>query len=351
MPGAIVAQHVSKWFRRRPAGQADTLKETLLSGFRRSTPEEKFWALDDVSFSIEPGQMVGLVGANGAGKSTLLRLVGGVGRPDQGQISAHGRIGALLDLGAGFHPDLTGRENVFISGVITGLTRREVAQRFDEIVNFAELEAFIDTPLRAYSTGMQMRLAFAVAAHIDPEILLIDEVLAVGDVAFQRKCLERINAFKRNGCTILFVSHDAMSVKRLCDQAIWLRKGKLVTQGPSEVVVGAYTAEMSAETRRRTVDAQEITHTPGGIALVPMQNRFGSREIELTAVRLLGSHGYPITEIDSGEGLQVEIAYQANQPVKSPIFGISITRGDDTLCYDTSSEAAGQKFDLLSGSG
>lgn len=351
MAKAIVAQHVSKWFRRRSPDRAYTLKETFLNGFRSRSAQDKFLALDDVSFSIEPGQMVGLVGANGAGKSTLLRLIGGVGRPDQGQITARGRVGALLDLGAGFHPDLTGRENVFISGVITGLTRHQVAQRFDEIVSFAELDAFIDVPLRAYSTGMQMRLAFAVAAHIDPEILLIDEVLAVGDVAFQRKCLERIDTFKRNGCTILFVSHDAMAVKRLCDEALWLRKGKLVTQGPAEVVVGAYTAEMSAETRRRTDDATEIAQTPGGVDLVPMQNRFGSREIEIISIRLLGNHGHPVAELDSGEGLQVEVAYQANRPIEGPIFGISITRSDDTLCYDTSTEAAGQKFGILNGSG
>ncbi|MEW6421922.1 MAG: ABC transporter ATP-binding protein, partial [Deinococcota bacterium] len=221
MQGWIEVREVSKRFRRYRRDRPRTLKEWVLSGLRTLEPDEVFWGLRDVSFEVEPGQMVGLIGHNGAGKSTLLRLIGGVGRPDSGSIRTRGRIGALLDLGAGFHPDLSGRENVFILGVIAGLTRREVARRFDAIVAFAELEAFIDQPLRTYSSGMEMRLAFAVAAHTDPNILLIDEVLAVGDLAFQRKCTERIRQFREDGCTIVIVTHDMTQARELCDRVLW----------------------------------------------------------------------------------------------------------------------------------
>jgi lipopolysaccharide transport system ATP-binding protein len=216
-----------------------TLQEVVIRGFRwRRT--DYFWALADISFRVNPGRMVGIMGFNGAGKSTLLRLVAGVGFPTGGRIELKGRIGAILDLGVGFHPELTGRENVFVSGVASGLTRREVADRFDSIVAFSELEAFLDYPLRTYSTGMHMRLAFAVASHIEPEVLLIDEVLAVGDMAFQRKCMDRLASFKNNGCTGLIVSHGTEAVLRLCDDVIWLDRGRIVTYGPAEDVVRQY---------------------------------------------------------------------------------------------------------------
>jgi lipopolysaccharide transport system ATP-binding protein len=244
VPAAIEVRGVSRAYRRYSADRAWTWQEAIVRGLRRA-PAETFWALREVSFSIAPGRMVGVVGHNGAGKSTLLRLVGGVGRPDAGQITVRGRIGALLDLGAGFHAELTGRENAYIGGVISGLTRAEVAARFEAIVRFAELEDFIDSPLRTYSSGMIMRLAFAVAAHIEPEVLLIDEVLAVGDLAFQEKCLERIRAFKAGGCTILLVSHDAGQVADLCDEALWLRGGRLAAHGPAAAVAGEYISAMT----------------------------------------------------------------------------------------------------------
>ncbi len=350
MSGSITVEKISKWYRKYHAGRPETLKEALLSGLRRMQPAEQFWALQEVSFTVPSGRMLGVVGANGAGKSTLLRLVGGVGFPDRGSIRVQGRIGALLDLGAGFHPDLTGRENVFINGIISGLTRREVAERLDEIIAFSELEAFIDNPLRTYSTGMQMRLAFAVAAHIDPEVLLVDEVLAVGDLAFQRKCLDRIAQFKRSGCTILLVSHDTSTIKNLCDEALWLRRGQVAAHGPTEVVVGAYVAEMSAETRRRTPEAQPAILTPSGTELRMNQNRFGSQEISLNEVRLLSKHGFAVKELESGEALRVEIDYTASQPVSEPIFGVAITRPDDLVCYDSSNQTA-LKLGVLQGQG
>ena len=252
MPDAIIVQGVAKQFRRYQANRPRTLKEAVVRRFHGVRPVERFWALRDVSFSVSSGRMLGMIGANGAGKSTLLRLIGGVGRPDQGSVQVHGRIGALLDLGVGFHPELSGRENVFISGVIAGLTRREVAQRFESIVAFAELQRFMESPLRTYSTGMQMRLAFAVAVHTAPEILLIDEVLAVGDASFQQKCLQRIAQFKAEGCAIVLVSHDTTLIQQLCDEVLWLRAGRVVAQGNPDMVVGQYLDALSAETRRRT---------------------------------------------------------------------------------------------------
>jgi lipopolysaccharide transport system ATP-binding protein len=351
MPDAIIVQNLSKSFRRYHADRPTTLKEALLRGLRQIAPAERLWALRDVSFRIAPGRMVGVVGPNGAGKSTLLRLIGGVGRPDQGSVEAHGRIGALLDLGAGFHPDLTGRENVFVNGVIAGLTRHEVARRFDSIVAFAELEEFIDNPLRTYSTGMQMRLGFAVAVHTEPEILLIDEILAVGDLAFQRKCLDRIAQFKDEGCTIVLVSHDADSIQQLCDEALWLRRGKLVAYGPADVVAGQYIEEMSAETRRRTPATHPVAHTPTGAELRVNENRFGSLEMEIEAVRLLDPAGFPVTELDSGDPLHIEIEYLTPQPIKAPIFGVIISREDGFICYDTHTAAAGLILPTIQGRG
>jgi lipopolysaccharide transport system ATP-binding protein len=254
MDDAIVVQGLSKQFRRYHHDRPWTLQEAFLRGLRRMRPVERFSALCDVSFSVAPGRMLGVVGQNGAGKSTLLRLIGGIGRPDAGRVKIRGRIGALLDLGAGFHPDLTGRENVLIGGVINGLTLREVTERFDAIVAFSELREFIDNPLRTYSSGMWMRLAFAVAVHVEPEILLIDEVLAVGDLAFQRKCIERITQFKAKGCTIVLVSHDVGLIRGFCDEALWLREGRLVAHGAADEVVSQYVTEVDAGAPRLAAD-------------------------------------------------------------------------------------------------
>ena len=256
MDHSVVVKGLSKQFHRYHADRPWTLHETLTRGLRRFRAFDRFWALRDVSFAVAPGRMLGLIGSNGSGKSTLLRLIGGVGRPDEGSIEVHRRMGSLLDLGTGFHPDLTGRENVFVNGVISGLTRREVAERFDSIVAFAELEAFIDNPIRTYSTGMQMRLGFAIAVHAEPEILLIDEILSVGDHSFQHKSFERIARFKSQGCTIILVTHDTSVVREVCDEAIWLNSGRLVLHGhPDEVVDQYIAASDAAMDQRATVNA------------------------------------------------------------------------------------------------
>jgi lipopolysaccharide transport system ATP-binding protein len=259
MDYAIVVKDLSKRYYLYHGDRPWTLHETLVKGFYRLQPREQFWALRDVSFNVAPGRVVGVIGSNGSGKSTLLRLIAGVGRADAGYIKVSQRIGGLLDLGTGFHPDLTGRENVFVNGVISGLTRREVTQCLDSIVAFAELESFIDNPIRTYSTGMQMRLGFAIAIHARPEMLLIDEILSVGDHSFQRKCLERIKQFKNEGCTILIVSHDTGQIGEFCDEAIWLKSGRLIVHDRPDVVVDQYiTAADAAMNQSISVD-EEIT--------------------------------------------------------------------------------------------
>jgi lipopolysaccharide transport system ATP-binding protein len=242
----ITVRGVSKQFRKYPPQRPSTLHEALTRGFRKLRPSETFWALRDIDLDVPPGASMGLVGANGAGKSTLLRLIAQVGRPDTGTIEVRGQMSALLDLGTGFHPDLTGRENVVLGGVISGLSRTEVRRRFDEIVAFAELESFIDNPLRTYSTGMRLRLAFSVAALAEPEILIIDEVLAVGDLAFQHKCALHIERLKAMGCTMLVCSHDPGLIRELCDTAAWLEAGRIASIGPAEPVLDGYIHALEA---------------------------------------------------------------------------------------------------------
>lgn len=239
---SIAVEGLSKryWLRgRRPV----TLQEALAAAIGAWRAPHEFWALQDVSFHVPAGESVGIVGDNGAGKSTLLRLICGLGRPTRGSTRVEGRVAALLELGAGFHPQLTGRENLYVSAIVSGLRRKEVDARLDEIVEFAEVGAFLDQPLRTYSSGMQMRLAFSVAVHVDPSVLIVDEALAVGDTRFQARCVERIERFHRQGRTLLVVSHDLGLVRRVCQRAIQLRHGRVVRDGPAGAVVDTYLRE------------------------------------------------------------------------------------------------------------
>jgi lipopolysaccharide transport system ATP-binding protein len=335
----IVVDGVGKRFQRYRADRPWTLQEVIQGGFRRIKAVETFWALRDVHLSVPSGRMVGIIGHNGTGKSTLLQLMSKVMHPDEGRVRTQGRIGALLSLEAGFHPDLTGRENVFISGVINGLTRQEVADRFDSIVAFAELEQFIDMPLRTYSSGMKMRLGFAVSTHVRPEILLMDEVLAVGDLAFQRKCLERIRQFKAEGATIVLVSHATEMIGELCDEALWLRSGRVMAHGKAGDIVNQYVRD--TETRRRTPASHPILHTHTGMELRLHENRIGSLELEITSVSVSGADGVPISEVEVGDSLRVEVSYHAKTPVPSPILQVRIRRHDGALCYEANTESSG----------
>jgi homopolymeric O-antigen transport system ATP-binding protein len=243
---AVVVHELGKRFRRYRGDRPRSIKEAIFRGLRGVRPAETFWALRHIGFDVGPGRILGLIGHNGAGKSTLLRLIGGVGRPDEGRISVRGRVTGLLDLGAGFHPDLSGRENVYVNGIVAGLTRADVRRRFDAIVDFAGLATAIDSPLRTYSQGMRQRLGFAVAVHTDPDVLLIDEMLAVGDQQFNRKCLDRVARFKQAGCAIVLASHRLGSVGEFCDEAIHLRHGEIVSRGPAADVVLGYEREERA---------------------------------------------------------------------------------------------------------
>ncbi len=326
----ISVQGLGKKFRRNSAERPFKIKHLLTGKFFKKK-YESFWCLRDVTFEVARGQMTGIIGPNGSGKSTLLRLIGGVGKPDEGILSVNGKIGALLDLGAGFHDDLNGRDNIYISGVVAGLTRRQISERFDEIVDFADLEYFLDSPLRTYSSGMRMKLAFAVATHIDPDILLIDEVLSVGDLTFQNKCLERINQFKNIGCTMLLVSHDIGQIIKFCDSALWLKNGKVKGYGSPDEITTAYEEESSNETRRRTPSDHSMNHTLKNNHLKLNENRFGSLEVELSDVRLTDNCGNPVQKINSGDSLRIEIEYVSHIPAEAPIFGVKIFNKDDQM--------------------
>src|SRR5215468_2573362 len=246
MPPAITLTHVSKVYRRYSGKQFATLKSAFLqrSIVNDLRPSETFPALTDVSFTVPKGSTYGVIGRNGSGKSTALKLVAGITKPTSGRVTVQGRISALIELGAGFHPEISGRENVFINGIMLGLTKKEIQRRFDEIVEFAELTEFIDAPVKTYSSGMYMRLGFAVAIHVDPDVLLVDEVLAVGDEGFTHKCLDKFGEFKRRGKTILLVTHSLGLVERFCDEALWLDGGKLKGSGDPKRIVGAYLTDI-----------------------------------------------------------------------------------------------------------
>jgi lipopolysaccharide transport system ATP-binding protein len=339
MRDAVVVQDLGKRFRRYRADRPSTIHETLLRGFWKLAPTEYFWGLKDVNFRIAPGRMVAVVGRNGAGKSTLLRLIGGVGRPDKGSIQVCGRVRGLLTLGAGFHPELTGRENLFVNAIIGGLTHREVEARLETIVAFSELEEYIDSPLRVYSSGMQMRLAFSIAIHSDPDILMIDEVLAVGDLAFQRKCLDRIEQVKTSGCTIIVVSHDAGMARELCDEALWLRAGRLEAQGPCSGVIDKYLADAG------TISWSHLPVANTTPAAVPEQHpkeelRDELHKFEITGVRVLGVDDSANRKIDSGSPLSIEISFVARRLIEVLNFSVAIRRPDGVSCCDMSTQGS-----------
>lgn len=351
MADAIIARKIGKKFYRYHTDRPWTLHEALIRGLHKIRPEEVFWGLRDVSFTIPAGQIVGVIGHNGAGKSTLLRLIGGVTRPDEGEIKTVGRIGGFLDLTAGLRPDLTGRENVFVSGVISGLTRNQVKQKFDSIVDFAEVEEFIDNPLRTYSDGMRLRLAFAVAAHTNPDILLVDEVLAVGDMAFQRKCFRRFEQFKKDGCTIFLVTHDVEQVRTLCNRALWLRSGAVAAFGNPDEIVPRYAGEMQQKIMAQKAEVQPVKNQSQSISSHIKTKQTISNEVVITGVRLENRIGEPVSEINSGDSLSVEISYQVHQTVKKPIFIIFINDENQKICCTTNTLETGLSLPALNAAG
>lgn len=328
----IVVESLGKRFRKYHHDRPTTIMEAALAGWRRMKPTEQFWALQDISFCVAKGQMLGILGHNGAGKSTLLQLIGGVGRPDAGQVKIQGRIGALLDLGAGFHSDLTGRENIFVTAISSGMTRREVRRRMQAIIEFAELKPFIDSPLRTYSTGMQMRLAFSVAVHTAPDIFLVDEHLSVGDQAFQAKCIERISQLKSRGCAIVLISQSADQVKNLCDQALWLDQGKVIAHGDPHTVASRYARNMDAKS-------------------LPKSQQIYSCEVEILSASCLDQSLEERTEFRSGEALVVAIDYFTHRPIPNCIFVVSISNTEGEIYFNTHTATAGLVVPLELGKG
>jgi ABC-type polysaccharide/polyol phosphate transport system ATPase subunit len=367
---AIELVNVSKIYRRYSGRQFSTLKSALLqrSILRDLRPDQTFPALTNVSFSVPRGSTYGVIGRNGSGKSTALKLVAGITKPTSGAVRVDGRISALIELGAGFHPEISGRENVFINGIMLGLSKREVHERFDEIVDFAELRDFIDAPVKTYSSGMYMRLGFAVAIHVNPDVLLIDEVLAVGDEGFTHKCLDKFAEFRRRGKTILLVTHSLNLVERFCDEALWLDAGEAMTHGDPKRVVGAYLTKVEegeetllaattaraveeatrgrdGQQRLRGQEGQELPAEAHGQVEHPAdptsdmfqatEGRWGSREVEITDVAFLDRAGEVAFVYHTGDPLSIRLKVRAARPVDDFVFGIGVFNADGVCCYGT----------------
>jgi ABC-type polysaccharide/polyol phosphate transport system ATPase subunit len=322
-PGEIAVEHAGRSFKVYPR-ESRRLKDVVVAR-GRSRPAE-IVALRHVSFRVEPGSAVGLVGRNGSGKTTLLRLISGIIKPTSGRVDVGGRVGSLLELGAGFHPDLTGRENVFLNGSIHGLKRAYVREQLDEIVAFAGLEEFIDLPVRTYSSGMYMRLGFAIAAHIDADLLLLDEVFAVGDEQFQRKCFGKIFEFKQRGGTIVFVSHDASAVERLCDRAILLRDGSVEFDGPTHDAIVRY--------RQLLAGDRDPAERAAGL------NEWGSGEARIDEVEVLGPEGQPREQLLAGESLAVRVRIVAREPLPAPRLSLELRDSSGLLIAGTGRSTA-----------
>jgi lipopolysaccharide transport system ATP-binding protein len=345
---AIQVEHLSKRYRlgarrapyrtlretitdvvRRPFSRNGHAQAHRANGAVRSADDTTLWALRDVSFTVTAGEVIGVIGRNGAGKSTLLKVLSRITEPTEGEITIHGRVGSLLEVGTGFHPELSGRENVFLNGAILGMKRTEITRKFDEIVAFAEVEKFIDTPVKHYSSGMYMRLAFAVAAHLEPEILLIDEVLAVGDLTFQKKCLGRMSTIAREGRTVLFVSHNMGAVTRVCQRCVWLDGGQVAADGPAAEVVGRYQAEsVTAQAEWRRLDSM-----PRG-------------DVAFLEVRAESSEGRASAHFRADEPVTIRMRYAVQRPLSGCQIGARLSNAEGVMLF-TTGDADGNSVSAL----
>jgi len=345
---AVEVQGVSKRFRLQHE-RYRSFQEFAVNVFQRRRSTEEFWALKDVSFAVEQGRSFGIVGENGSGKSTMLKLITGILRPTEGTLRVNGRLAALLELGAGFHPDLSGRENIYLNASLLGFSRREIERRFDAIVDFAELDRFIDTPLKHYSSGMTVRLGFAIAINSDPDILITDEVLSVGDEAFQRKCIDRIDGLIRHGKTIILVSHGLDLVRSVCQDAIWLDHGRVRAAGASQEVIDAYLdfANKKDRARRGETEPDAITTAAG----VDASRRWGTREVEITGVELVDHRGVAHSVLETGEPATVRVHYLARGRVERPLFGIAIHYGEHLHLNGPNTKTGGLRIEAVEGAG
>lgn len=344
-PVVLSAQGVGKHFKIY-TDKPLTLKDRTFAFIKKSY--ELFWALKSVDLDIHKGETVGLIGHNGCGKSTLLKLFTRIIYPDKGEINVKGQVSSLLELGAGFHPDFTGRENIYTNASIFGFSRAQTDSRIDSIIEFSELGAFIDNPVRTYSSGMYMRLAFSVAIHVDPQILLIDEVLAVGDANFQKKCLERIAAFKRQDVTIVMVSHDLATIERICDRVVWLEDGIIQADGPPKPVVTAYLAHMMeaedrqfqkehpSETGSKEVESAEESKTEKNT-----ENRWGDKRGEIISVKLLDKNGLERGVFDTEDSMTIAVEVLVREKLPSLACGIGIFGADGICRYGTNTDLDG----------
>lgn len=333
-------QSVSKKFRFSKEAPQSVL-EIFISAFSRKSKRDAdsgdLWAVQDVSFDIYPGQTFGIVGRNGSGKSTILKLITRILRPTNGRIVVNGRMSALLELGAGFHQDLTGRENIYLNASLLGLTEAEINAKLADILAFSELGDFIDMPVKHYSSGMYMRLGFSIAIHVEPDILIIDEILAVGDQPFQTKCIDAIMNLKRQGVTIIFVSHDINLMKTICTHMLWVDKGRTQAYGTAEDVARRYVEYSNMREGQQLLSADF--------------ERWGSGEIEITRVRLLNTDEQETTSFLTGDGMIIEMEYIARQPIPNPEFGLAIFRHDGLQINGPNSRLAGMDFGSVEGSG
>lgn len=344
---AIGVDGLSKRFTRK--GPRPTTVKRLVAHPLANARRDTFWALQEVNLEVRAGETVGIIGANGSGKSTLLRLIGGLGKPTRGRIVRRRRIDAMLSLGDSLDPLLTGRENAITAGILAGCRRREAIAKLDEILSFSELEEVIDRPLRTYSDGMKLRLAFAVAISARPEVLLIDEVLSVGDLRFQTKCFARLDELRAGGTTILFASHDEMQVRDLCERVLWLSRGRVQAVGEPDSVFDAYKGAMKAETERRTSVLGMDRHVVGDDGETSAE-RFGTLEVKITGVKVTPST-IQVGGRDGSTPIRLEVDLYAPVPIDDPIVGVSLHRVSDFVkVLDVSTESDGARLGRLHGS-
>ncbi len=345
---AITLEQVSKayrlWGRR---SQFATLKSALLKRDLKLSPEQTVPALREVSFEIHRGEAFGVIGRNGSGKSTLLKLISGILKPTSGKIAVNGRIAALIELGAGFHPEITGRENIYINGIMLGLARREIDERFDRIVAFSGIGEFLDQPVKTYSSGMYVRLGFAVAVHVDPDILLIDEVLAVGDEEFSARCIAKIQEMKLRGVTLVFVTHQLDQVRNLCDRALWLDHGMVEAIGDPMRVVDAYLQEVAGTPA--SPPAEQAASPPPEKKEPADEERWGSGEVILKHVALTDHHGRELVALGAGTPITIDIDVEVRAPQDDFVFGLGIYHADGTCVYGTNTDVEGYASQRLEG--
>ncbi len=324
---AIELIKVSKKYDIRARNKSTFLEKISKYFSAKSEKKEKnniLWALKDISFNVKKGEAVGIIGANGSGKTTILRLLSGVTYQKTGRINVNGTIAPLIQVGAGFHPELTGRENIYLNGIILGLTRKQIDEKYDEIVRFAELERFVDTPVKRYSSGMYVRLGFSVAIHVDSEILLIDEILSVGDLSFQRKCLEVMSEIRRSDKSIVFVSHNLSAVRGLCDRVIWLNNGKVEAIGNPEEVISAYTQFM-----------EKKSEFINDCNFIGQKTRWGTGEARLKKVAMLNSSSEEEDNFMVGEEVRIRLEYETSKRLESPTFWVGIINNDEVKITGT----------------